>query len=189
MINYVTYFGFTTESIHALVWSGFYDQNEVHEMLGSMIEDPAAEPMLREAIDREFASKAIDEASWPTLTDCDRLDAAFDDLYDRGVIAMHCAGFTLSEGDANARDAREELGEDDFFGFCFYHEQDVKSALESRGIYLAFDSFDDDSAARAKVGRVVKEALEAHGFKVTWNGDPGTRLIIPDFDWKQRLVS
>jgi hypothetical protein len=74
-------------------------------------------------------------------------------------------------------------------GFCFYHEQDVESALESKGIWIAFGGFDQEEVTTAKVGGVAKEALEAHGFKVMWNGNSETRLSIPDFDWKRRRDS
>jgi hypothetical protein len=49
-------------------------------------------------------------------------------------------------------------------------------------------SHNDEPAKSASVGTAIKQVLEQHGFEVKWDGDVGTRLNIPVFDWKRRLM-
>ena len=64
-----------------MVWSGELDTHDVSA-----------------AIDVEIARWEAEKQTWPTVTDCDRLDAAFAALNERGVIALQNAGYTQSDG-------------------------------------------------------------------------------------------
>ncbi len=168
------------------VWSGFYSPDEADEMIDDILEDDADEAMLRAAVVPEFDKKAAAEASWPETTDCDRLDQAFEDLNARGVIALHNAGYTMSDGISDVSEALHELGRTGIKGYCFYHGQDVERAVDGGGLMIAFGDLDDDKAQKAKVGQVVRDVLQEFGFAIEWSGDPETRLNLPAFDWKRR---
>jgi hypothetical protein len=77
-------------------------------------------------IQSEFESKRKEEATWPKITDFDRLDRAFTILEAQGLLALHRAGFTLSDGWEDVEDAYNEAGckNSDYTGYCFYTEQD-----------------------------------------------------------------
>ena len=72
-------------------------------------------------------------------------------------------------------------------GFCFYHEQDVERAVRGVGLMMAFGDVEGDADEKAAaIGREVKQAVERAGLSVPWPGDAGTRLAIPQLDWKRR---
>jgi len=173
------------DSIKGWVWSGFYSPQEVEEMIDDLLEDGADEEMLRGAVAPEFEAKRAAQGSWPKVTDCDRLDQAFDQLDSRGLIALHNAGYTMSDG---LSDVAEHLHEryDGVKGYCFYHGQDVERAMKGAGLMIAFGDLDDDKTKKTEIGHLVREALQTAGFAVEWNGDPETRLNVPRIDWKRR---
>ena len=81
-----------------------------------------------------------EEKGWPDITDCDRLDRAFEDLEQRGIVARQnfsCCG-TCGAGEIwdemqtqieNGRARR---------GYTFYHVQDTESAADGYGLYLSY---------------------------------------------------
>ena len=168
------------------VWSGFYSPNEVNEMIDDILEENANEALLRAAVHPEFEKKAAAEASWPETTDCDRLDQAFEDLNARGIIALHNAGYTMSDGIEDVSGVLHERGRKEIKGYCFYHGQDVERAVAGGGLMIAFGDLDDDKTKKMEIGRLVKDALQNFGVAVEWNGDPETRLNTPGLAWKRR---
>lgn len=174
--------------VRSWIWSGFYDVNDVQAFVGDLFEDDETEAMLRAAVEPEFAKKREAEQSWPVETDCDRLDAAFAELSDAGIVALHNAGGTTTDGIVSVGEALDEIGRDGIRGYCFYHSQDVDRALTDGQLLIAFGDLHDDPRQAANVAQSVQRVLEQHGFQVEWNGDVGTRLNIPVFDWKRRLM-
>ena len=173
-------------AIKTWVWSGYYSPTHVDEMIDDILEDDADETFLRAAVGPEFVKKAAAEASWPDTTDCDRLDAAFAELNSRGIIALHNAGFTMSDGRSDVDEVLHQRGRKGVKGYCFYHGQDIERAVAGAGLLLAFGDFADDKIKKAEIGRAVIEALANVGFAVEWSGDPEKRLSIPTLDWKRR---
>ena len=173
-------------AIKTWVWSGFYDPDEVDSMIDDILEDDADEAMLRAAVAPEFAKKTAAEASWPKTTDCDRLDQAFEKLNSRGIIALHNAGYTMSDGISDVSEELHERGRTGIKGYCFYHAQDLERAVAGEGLMIAFGDLDDDKRKKTEIGNLVKDVLQESGFTVEWNGDPETRLNLPQLDWKRR---
>ncbi len=139
--------------------------------------------------------RQAEQQSWPATTDCDRLDAAFDELNSMGIMARHhwtCCGTC---GGAAMPDEFERLDGHwrgtPIIGYTFYHLQSTESAVEGYGIALSYGSTiaDDSEAmyeARAvEIGHTVVRVLTAHDLKVTWNGSLDTTISI-DLDWKRR---
>lgn len=174
------------DAIKTWVWSGFYDQDRVQEMIGDILEDDADETFLRSAVAPEFEKKAAAEAMWPPETDCDRLDRAFAELNASGVIALGNAGYTMSDGLSDVGEVLHQRGRTNVKGYCFYHGQDLERAVAGAGLMIAFGDLDDDKAGKAKIGNLVRATLEAHGFEIQWDGNPETRLHIANIDWKRR---
>lgn len=174
------------DAIKTCVWSGFYDSDGVHEVIDDILEEDADEAMLRAAVDAEFAKKAAAEAAWPAETDCDRLDQAFDAMNASSIIALQNAGYTMSDGLDDVSEVLHERDRQDVKGYCFYHGQDLERAVAGDGLTLAFGDLKAEPAQKAAVGKMVKEIIESKGFVVDWDGDPESRLNIPNFDWKRR---
>ena len=177
------------ERIRIWVWSGFYSPDEVDQGIDDILEEDADEAMLRAAVAPEFAKKAAAEASWPNTTDCDRLDQAFDELNRSGIIALHNAGYTQSDGFSDCVEVYHQRGKRGIRGYCFYHGQDVERAVDGQGLTIAYGDLDDDDTKSAEIGREVKASLERHGLAVEWNGDSKVRLELPSIDWKRRLAT
>lgn len=181
-------------TLRAWVWSGFYDPEEVDELIDRLVEadaDGAERKALCAAAGSAFTDKAAAERAWPETTDCDRLDHAFDELESAGVIALHNAGDTMSDGLSDVNGEYLDRGRPDrVTGYCFYHGQDLARAVAGDGLRIAFGGVQDDApdagaGRRAAVGRLVKDTLERHGLAVAWGGHADERLDVR-IDWKRR---
>jgi hypothetical protein len=176
--------------VRSLVWSGEYDEEEValriKDQLGEA--DEFDEAWLRKVITSENESKRKAEETWPKVTDFDRLDRAFTILEAQGIIALHRAGFTQSDGLEAVEDAYNEVdGKDsDYAGHCFYTEQDQERALEGSGLYIGFGHLSGNDAKALKVGQILRAALEREGFNVEWDGTIKNRLFVKGFRWQRR---
>jgi hypothetical protein len=178
------------DAIKTRVWSGFASHADVQQLVDDLLTDEGSddvdEAALRAAVPREFALKRDAEKAWPRETDCDRLDAAFTALNGQGVVALHDAGYTMSDGFDDVSQVLHERGRDKFRGYCFYHGQDLERALAGHGLMLAFGDLDDTASGKLAIGKLVASTLEAHGLVVSWNGSAETRIDLPKFDWKRR---
>lgn len=176
--------------VHSLVWAGEYDADEIplliEDSLG--VGDEVDEDWLRDVIAAEVAAKRAAEQTWPAVTDWDRLDRAFRALDRHGVIALHLAGFTQSDGLEEVEDDYQEVGgeKSNYAGHCFYTEQDQKRALDGAGLYIGFGHLSGDDAKGIAVGHRLRAALEAEGLTVEWDGTIKSRLFIKDFRWQRR---
>lgn len=168
------------------VWSGFYGPVQVREMMDDILEPDCDVRSLETFLESEFERKDAAEASWPSETDCDRLDRVFYRLHEEGVCALSNAGYTMSDGHSDVAEAVGEAPKEHYHGYCFYHEQDVERALDGYGVMIAFGDLADDEKRSSAVGHRIAEALSLAGFGVSWDGSAATRINIPSFDWKRR---
>jgi hypothetical protein len=176
--------------VRTLVWSGEYDEEEValqiKDQLGET--DEVDEAWLRTVVRSEVESKQKAEETWPKVTDFDRLDRAFTILEAQGIIALHRAGFTQSDGLEEVEDAYDEAGgkHSGYAGHCFYTEQDQEGALDGDGLYIGFGHLSGNDAKGVKVGQLLRAALEREGFDVEWDGTIKNRLFVKGFRWQRR---
>lgn len=178
--------GYILDLIRVGVWSGFYTPEEVHGIIDDVLEEGATEEMLRAAVEPEFEKKSAAEKSWPAVTDCDRLTAAFDRLNARNVLCLPNAGHTMSDGHVDAYEALSNRPGHSYFGYCFYHGQDLEQAVKGQGLMLAYDHVEGDVPDKLLVGLAIKEEMECAGFSVEWDGKTSSRINLPFIDWKQR---
>ena len=176
--------------VHSFVWTGEYDADEIpwliEDSLG--VGDVVDQGWLRDVIAAELAAKLEAEQAWPAVTDCDRLDRAFQALQRQGIIALHRAGFTQSDGLEEVEDDYHEAGgaASDYAGHCFYTEQDQQRALDGSGMYIGVGHLSGEDAKGVEVGRRLRAALEAEGLTVEWDGSIGRRLFVKGFRWQRR---
>lgn len=139
-------------------------------------------------IDAAFASHLAAQATWPEVTDCDRLDRAFEALNAGGIVARHdfscCQTCGLAEIDDEIRGA-VDAGVD-VSGFTFYHSQDTDRAAEGGGLYLTFGHLDGNEVSGIAIARVIVDKLQEAGLKTDWDGSFGKRISI-SLDWKRRI--
>lgn len=174
--------------VRSIVWAGKDDADEIAIMIEEEFGDEAGEDWVEEAIQREVVAKRKEEKTWPKVTDFDRLDRAFTILEAQGIIALHRAGFTQSDGLEEVEDAYQKAGgkNSDYAGHCFYTEQDQEGALDGRGLYIGFGHLSGNNAKGVEVGKPLRAAMEREGFKVEWDGTIGARLYVKKFCWQRR---
>lgn len=184
---------FVAERGRILARGGFTDQSEAveivcEEQLGIDPEDDTS-AAVRTLIAAAYEEAAADARRWPLRTQWHDLDAAFSDLRARGVIALHAAGVTQSDGWSDAHEEREAT-KASARGACFYSMQDVEGALAGDGLYLTFGAFAPDPeaahTASGQIGEAIRDALHGRGFTVDWDGTTDTRIRMP-IVWRKRL--
>jgi len=181
----------TLREIDALVRGGFEERGRIIEILCEEMYAPGEldEPEIVAAVDAAFASLARDQASWPAVTDCHRLDRVFVALNERGIIALQNAGYTQSDGYDDIRESFAQRSDrENVIGYCFYHGQDLERAVRGEGLYLAFGPIDarNEATQGPRIGATIVEELERAGFAVRWDGTFAQRIHVPDIDWKRR---
>ncbi|MDV2985838.1 UNVERIFIED_CONTAM: hypothetical protein Q9R58_16120 [Methylobacteriaceae bacterium AG10] len=186
----------TAERIAILARGGFETEASTLEtILDEYLTPDAIDPDDRRWVEAEvaraFARKREEEETWPLETDFDRLAIAFDALDAGGIIALHCAGYTRSDGISDAAEVyhqRRERGRASR-GFVFYHGQDVESVLADQGLYLAFGAFDERDETMAAIAAEIVAAVEAQGLRTRWEGDVGKRILVHPIRWLKRSPS
>jgi hypothetical protein len=131
----------------------------------------------RERLDAE-------EATWPDVTDFDRLEQAFAGIEERGVVARMNFTCCRSCGLSEIGDEVEEPGSTS--GFVFFHFQGTEAAVKGHGLTLYYGGFDGTEQATVDAGWVVKEELARAGLVTDWAGDPGQGISISPFAWRRR---
>ena len=142
-------------AIRRHVWAGWYDVGEIAIIIGEEFFEPgqADNDWLQARIEEESRQKRAEEATWPAITDCDRLDRVFEGLEAQVIIALQDAGLTKSDGHEDVTEAYEDAGgrESNIVGYCFYHGQDLERVMASAELWLAFGDIDGrgcDASAR-----------------------------------------
>src|SRR5579883_3124579 len=92
--------------------------------------DPAFAPLLRKITIELIEAHMHEERKWASQTDCDKLDAAFDELEQQGIVSRQ--NFTCCQtcGHAEIWDEVELARQDaEVKGYVFYHMQDTERVL------------------------------------------------------------
>jgi hypothetical protein len=148
-----------------------------------------AKAKMKEYVTKLLEQHKKEQADFPEVTDCDRLDAAFVDLEQQGVLTAQNAGYTQSDGFDVISEKYSRLTKKQqkaSVGFVFFHQQDLERVLEGKKLLLAFGAGHGDSKQDVEAGKLIQKVLTAHGFKVKWNGKSDTRLEISKFIWQKR---
>jgi hypothetical protein len=173
------------------VAGGFYDDDAILTNANDVFEEELPRPLLRveasAALRAALAHHRAAEQGWDEITDCDRLDAAFDALEAEGVIARQnftCCGTC---GASEIWDEVEEARNDGMIaqGYAFFHMQDTEAAVEGHGLYLSYGACEEGEDAAIAIGHRIIAALEAEGLATEWDGSLGQRIGVA-LVWKKR---
>ncbi|WP_145390911.1 DUF6891 domain-containing protein [Stieleria neptunia] len=181
----------TKSEIAAMVRSGFYSRDRLleiftEEMYAPNELDPAE---VSSELDAQFTQYEEEKQSYPPTTDCDRLDAAFKMMNERGVVAIQNAGYTQSDGFEDVGESyNQHPNKESVLGYCFYHGQDLERAVNGEGLYFAFGPVDPavEQTVGIEVGNIVRDSLESNGLAVEWDGTFENRLRVPKLNWQKR---
>ncbi|MGH1417652.1 MAG: DUF6891 domain-containing protein [Hyphomicrobiaceae bacterium] len=181
----------TGERIRLMIWSGFYTPEDVFEVISEEYLDPYElsaddRAWIDAKAEEEAEAKLEAEQAWPDTTDWDRLDAAFNDLDEAGILGLHNAGVTQSEGLSDAADIAAQMKDEGyvFKGFVFYNTQDIDRAQKESVLNLTFGAFDgsDTGEIAQQAGAILTES----GFDIAANPTPETGITLNDFTWQKR---
>lgn len=180
--------------IGRLVAAGFESPEEIlqaaRDYLGEDLDQQRIDIESGPMLERALAAHAAAEKTWPALTDCDRLDAAFAALDRKGVIARQnfsCCGNCGSSEIWDEVDAARDAG-DPAQGYAFFHMQDTERATEGDGLYLNYGAVEDGEAAALAVGHQIVKAIGSAGLTADWNGSWDQRIHVA-LDWKRRRTN
>jgi len=177
-----------TYEISILIDSGFYDSNEILEIIEEQfIDEKISLDEIDGIISAKYDEKIAKEKKWARPTDFDRLNDCFYQLNKNNIISVHNAGYTIDEGVQDSFEVFHHLKAKDIVpeGFCFYHFQDIEKAIESELLIIAFGDFENSENKALEIGKKIVNVLEDNGFLISWNEDVNTRIEINPFKWEK----
>lgn len=181
------------QKIHVYVLSGFYDENEILEIIDECVFEPGTldRRWIKNEVQMAFHKMRAEESTWPRTTDCDRLNQVFAELEEKGIIALQDAGNTQSDGISDVTQIYHEAGgkESDVVGYCFYTFQDIEKVIETGDLCLTYGDISGDKPNGVTIGRQILHSLEATGFDVEWDGNVTSRLLVRHVHWQRRRPS
>jgi hypothetical protein len=174
--------------------AGFKKPDDIVEAVVELLGDEAnrvvlgiaARRLVHEGIDVQMA----EQATWPAITDCDRLDAAFAALDEAGIVCRQnfcCCGSCGAAEIWGEIEAECKRGRD-VCGYVFYHAQDTDSAVEGDDLHLNYGALVDGEVAALAVANKIIAVLENHGLRTDWNGHSERRIGVR-LDWKRRRAA
>lgn len=187
------------QSVRKILATGFFAEHEIKNAVAAMYLDGCDDSRILQFIDASFAEavQSRQEAmnSWPSVTDCDRLDAAFDELNTIGIMARHngrhCDGCTIGDlyNDYDASQKAPQIVP--FTGYTFYHEGESRRAVFSDSLLLSYGTFtrsvneSDNRSFTIHIGHQVCDVLRKHNLNAKWNGRISSRIEVA-FCWQRR---
>lgn len=173
------------------VAAGFRSEDEIRtgvvELLADGYEPSELEPYAKQMAHEEMESHFREELTWPEVTDCDRLDAAFTDLEHSGIVARQDFSCCGNCGSGEIWDEMETASKRGLRvrGYIFYHMQDTEAATEGRGVYLNYGAVQEGETAALEIAKEVVATIQRHGLAVEWDGTWQKRIGV-QLDWKRR---
>lgn len=176
------------------VANGFLTREEILQSARDCFMDEMPEEEIEafagSVIDSVIEQHRVEQAGWPETTDCDRLDAAFRSLEEKGVIARQ--NFSCC-GSCGSYEIWDEVAEAERCGvaargYAFFHQQDTEGAVEGSRLYLNFGAKEEGEDAAIAIGREIQRELEDHGLTTNWDGSLARRIGV-SLDWKRRTLT
>lgn len=176
------------DTIRRMVAAGFAPSDEIIRAAVEQCDEAApevVEPYAMQALTLALQRQREAQASWPAVTDNDRLDAAFAALEARGIVARQDFTCCQSCGHGEIWDEVDgrASGLPPARGYTFYHQQDTESGVAGEGLMLAYGAVDE--GAEERIGHEVVAALREHGLAPQWDGSTGRRIGLP-LTWQRR---
>lgn len=153
--------------------SGFESLEDIIDNTLESVEDEGweseiSEEWVRETISREYAKNEMASKNWQHPTDTDRLHKVFNSLCKQKIIALHNAGYEISDAIYDAsevwKDIEDEGGKP--IGYCYYHGQDLERVIETGVLNIGFYGEKDKNDKEAIIiGNKIAAALKDAGFE------------------------
>ncbi len=121
--------------------------NSVVEIFSDEQDSSVLFPYAYNIVQETIEAHIKEQANWEEITDCDRLDQAFDDLEHHNIISRQnfsCCG-TCGAGEILDEMRKAQENGQNVRGYTFYHAQDCEYAIERQGIHLSYGSIDEEN--------------------------------------------
>jgi hypothetical protein len=148
---------------------------------------PALRGAAQALTEQAIAAHLEAQQSWPEVTDCDRVDAAFAELDEAGIIARQnfsCCGACGTNEIHDELEKAEKAGQP-VRGYTFFHIQDTEQAVAGEALFLSYGSVSKDKGEAVAIGHEILTALTRHGLTPGWNGKHAHRIALP-LTWLRR---
>ncbi|CAM5381903.1 hypothetical protein GCM10010329_13890 [Streptomyces spiroverticillatus] len=167
-----------------LVDCGYLDRVEVARAVQMTYGGEVSYPQTWRVVDRLWFARLTEQRGWRGRTDPERITEAFGALEGRGITAREhfacCRSCGLDEIGAQAAPGAR--------GFVFFPTQCTAAAAAGGGLSLYYGGFAKSAAVTAAVGREVVAALAEAGLAAEWDGSPEQSILLPELEWRRRLV-
>lgn len=173
--------------IQLLIKSGFYDDDEIMEII--------ADEFIEEDISDDLISKLLLENK-ENLEDLEgdsddfiNLKSAFCDLTKENIISIHNAGYDIEEGIQDSFELFVHLRNNKYnpIGFCFYTFEDIENVIEDNALNIAFGDFEYDEEKGLEIAKMIVSVLKSYGFEINWNESVDEIIEIENFNWKKQF--
>jgi len=134
-----------------------------------------------------LAAHRAEQACWKPKTDCDRLDEAFANLNEQGVVARQdfsCCnncGFTEIWAEVEKEEKRGPVE-----GYVFYHLQGTELAIKTGRLFLAYGSVEENMDVFIRVAHKIVDELRRTGLDAKWQGTPSDPIVVDGIVWQKR---
>lgn len=161
-----------------LVKSGFYDEEEILEILEEQFID---EDINLDGMEIELINSSNSNFS--------KLEESFVKLSKKGIIAIHNCGYDIGEGVNDAFELSVHLKNNnmDAEGFCFYTFEDIEEAIFEDKLRITFGDFDNNKSKALEIGNKIKNILQSFDFNIKWNQTVDEQIVIEQFKWDKKF--
>lgn len=173
---------------------GSLDAAEIKDMALDFLQeeleiDQGIQNRVANLVDTALDFHYLKQKDWGgTATDAEKLEEAFMELWERGIIAA--ANFACCQT-CGHNEMQAWLEQDDCLdkrGYVFYHQLDARSMIRNDYLYLAYGSRSQHPADTESIAKEVVSILKKHGLDAGWSGNIRTRIHILNINWRVRRV-
>ena len=172
--------------IQLLIKSGFYDEDEILEIIDDeFIEENLSQDLISKLfLENKETLEEISEDS----EDFTNLKNAFLDLTKENIISIHNAGYDIEEGIQDSFELFTHLRNNKFspIGFCFYTFEDIENVIEDNSLNIAFGDFEYDEEKGLEIAKKIVKTLKGYGFEINWGQSVDEIIEIENFNWKKQ---
>lgn len=184
---------FIFDSIYTQVRSGFYSIEDIQTSILDEIEDngcadEVSEEWAYEQIEKVYEELLQESKSWHHPNHTERLIAAFDEMAENKIIALHFPGYTNEDGEYEVEEVERTLIDNDTksVGYCFYNGEDLEKAIKGDGLYLHFQKLNNvNDVITKELAQKIIQILQKHQLEVEWNGKAISPIFLPKFVWQK----
>eukprot|EP01112_Ceratiomyxa_fruticulosa_P011536 TRINITY_DN3131_c0_g1_i2.p1 TRINITY_DN3131_c0_g1~~TRINITY_DN3131_c0_g1_i2.p1 ORF type:complete len:239 (+),score=37.69 TRINITY_DN3131_c0_g1_i2:188-904(+) len=168
-------------------------RNACEELLEEKKSVSKYKKVAKKILEYEIKIFEIEQQTWPSETDFDRLEKVYTDLESQKILCRHNYGYTGYEGNTRLKGEYEEIvkkGGDPPIGYVFYHKQDTEFLINPNPADMLFNygSFKkSDDKSMLAIGKKLADCLRKHGFVVDWDETLAKR-VSKTMLWRKRRV-